>query len=181
MRPDARLQRPHAALRLGFDVSLPLMGHVEITECDASRDGADGEVAEQHLQVRAAERRLLDAERAIRVVREPRGALGYDRGDRERDRERNGGSGEHVEPRQQPPRGAPERGRAERGPQEEQRDLRELGPETRRDAVAREREEERDERRDQDHCEHALRAAEIGEVEARPLSHWNPDPGTAAP
>ena len=119
MRADARLQRPHAALRLGLDVGLPLVRDIEVAKREPGRDRAHGEILQLHAQVIRASRGAPGAGGPGRVVRDPPGAFGHERGDRERKGDRKRRARAHVQSRQQAARRAPGGRRAERGPQQE--------------------------------------------------------------
>ena len=181
MRADASLQRAHATLRLGLDIDLPLVRDVEVAQRNPGCDRANGEVLQLQAQVVRAAPDARDADRPVGIVREPPGALGHERGHGEREGERKRRARAHVETRQEAACRAPGGRRAERRPQQEQRDPGEYGPEYGRNAMARERDEDGGQRRDQDHREHALRAAEVGQVEGRSLSHRIRDSRTAGP
>ena len=76
MRTDARLQRAHAALRLGLDIGLPLVRDVEVAQCNPGRDRANGEVLQLQAQMVGGRsrrpRRRQTGRHSTRTTRRPR-------------------------------------------------------------------------------------------------------------
>ncbi len=82
MRPDQRLQRADARLRLEHDAAPPLAGHVQVAHAQRDDDGAHHERPEQEIPVRVVNDHGL-GENAGQLVRN----LGQQEAHREQDRE----------------------------------------------------------------------------------------------
>ena len=163
MRPDPRLQRADARAGLEFDRAAPLLRNVEITQRERPDYGGNQHVGQHEGPVRIRENGRRCAELRSPQPTEQMDRFGQQAHRAHHQRQRPCDAGAQRLAGQPRSRSTQHRGTQQPGPEQESRGAREVEPERGVTRLAREREYEAEQRRDQHDAEHGARFTEIGQ------------------